>query len=70
MLVSFVTAVLGMTGLLVVWMIVQFAWRKQCGRPCGDDPLTGRLGCHGCHCGATHADDGSDDLVRHERIPS
>ena len=70
MLGSFFTAVIGMTGLLVVWMLIQFAWRRQCGRPCGEDPLGGRLGCHGCHCGATQSDEVSDNPPGRERIPS
>jgi hypothetical protein len=44
-----VVAIAGLVVLLLVWLVVQLAWRRVFPRNCPDgDALAGRGGCGGC----------------------
>ena len=49
MLANLLTALLGITTILVCSLLVQAAWRRVFpGLAPDEDVLAGRLGCHGC----------------------
>ena len=50
MMEAAVKAVLGITVILGGWLMVQTIWRHTTGASPSEDPLAGRLGCHGCDC--------------------
>ena len=51
MLTNVITALLGVTTILLCWLLVQAAWRRVFPEtPADEDILAGRLGCHGCAC--------------------
>ena len=51
MFINAITAILAITTIVVLWLLVQVAWRRVFpGTPADEDVLAGRLGCHGCKC--------------------
>jgi len=50
-MLSYVIAVLGITGVIVAWAFVQSAWRRAFLDGDSDpDVLAGRMSCSGCTC--------------------
>jgi hypothetical protein len=50
MIESTVKAMLAVSAIVGGWLAVQLLWARATGAARGQDPLAGRLGCHGCHC--------------------
>lgn len=53
-------AIVGVVGLMALWVGVQRAWARVFGVPGDGDPLAARGGCSGCahepHCGSAQLD--------------
>ena len=50
MIETLIRATLIILALLGGWLAIQSLWRRVFERPNHEDPLSGRLGCHGCRC--------------------
>jgi hypothetical protein len=56
MFATSITAVVAMCILLSAWLAILFISGRCGGRPASEDPLAGRIGCHGCLCTSRCAD--------------
>jgi hypothetical protein len=69
MIETWLKAVIGISAILCGWLTVQMAWRRFAGASPSEDPLAGRLGCHGCGCHVRceGTDGGEDEKQINER---
>ncbi len=51
---KYIIGVVGITGLMILWVVVQNLWRNAFSdQPIDQDVLAGRSDCGSCGCGAT-----------------
>ncbi|MEQ9403905.1 MAG: hypothetical protein RIM99_09985 [Cyclobacteriaceae bacterium] len=58
---KYIIGIAGISGLMVIWMLIQRQWKKAFSDPNGDeDVLAGRSDCGSCGCGTPCANKRSE----------